>query len=377
MGEKMFQDGPIKIVVLTLIWSLLSNVDATRTDAQPLRFKQVLVEAKKETTGNFVIWASNPRDDKTWQILVDTFAKKYGLGELKFERLPLHPRDTVARIVAETRAGRSGPDVVFGSHNSLSDIDEAGLLEAYDWVAAFSEEFPTIKEAAVERVPVELKGKWVALFDATRSFIFNTQQLKAGQVPDLIENLSQPQWSRKFIMSNTGSSPWDLFVLRWGEDRTINAMKKVMSNKPIYKKGTPAVNNAVAAGEAPVGFGSIHEAERLKAKGAPVDWKTYGLEAPGDYIPVLPQGLLLTRKSQHKNLARLFIAWFAMDGIAIAEKLDFSFRVSHEMSPLNKLIKERAPNAKVLAPASRKEFEIHDQFGETASKIIAAGLSGG
>ena len=178
-------------------------------------------------------------------------------------------------------------------------------------------------------------------------------------------------------MSNTGSSPWDLFVLRWGEDRTINAMKKVMSNKPIYKKGTPAVNNAVAAGEAPVGFGSIHEAERLKAKGAPVDWKTYGLEAPGDYIPVLPQGLLLTRKSQHKNLARLFIAWFAMDGIAIAEKLDFSFRVSHELSPLNKLIKERAPNAKVLAPVSRKEFEIHDQFGETASKIIAAGLSGG
>jgi hypothetical protein len=47
------------------------------------------------------------------------------------------------------------------------------------------------------------------------------------------------------------------------------------------------------------------------------------------------------------------------------------------VSPLNKLIKERAPNAKVLAPVSRKEFEIHDQFGETASKIIAAGLSGG
>ena len=73
----MFQNGPIKIVVLTLIWSFLSNVDATRTDAQPLRFKHVLVEAKKETTGSFVIWASNPRDDKTWQILVDTFAKKY------------------------------------------------------------------------------------------------------------------------------------------------------------------------------------------------------------------------------------------------------------------------------------------------------------
>jgi ABC-type Fe3+ transport system substrate-binding protein len=373
----MLPNRSLKIIALTLLWSFLFGVGVPSINAQSSRFRHVWEEAKKEAVGkSFVIWASNPREDKTWQILIDAFTKKYSLGELKFERLPLHPRDTVARIVAETRAGRSGPDVVFGSHNSLSDIDQAGLLEAYDWVAAFSEEFPAIKEAAVERVPVELKGKWVALFDATRSFIFNTEQLKANQVPDLVENLSQPQWSRKFIMSNTGSSPWDLFVLRWGEERTINVLKKVMSNRPIYKKGTPAVNNAVAAGEAPVGFGSIHEAERLKSKGAPVDWKTYGLNTPGDYIPVLPQGLLVTNKSQNKNLARLFIAWFAMDGIAIAEKLDFSFRVSHEASSLNQLIKKRAPSAKVLAPLSRKEFEIHTEFEEKASKMIAAGVSG-
>ena len=56
--------------------------------------------------------------------------------------------------------------MVFGSQDSLSDIDQAGLLEPYDWVSALSGEFPSIKEAAVERVPVELKGKWVALFDA-------------------------------------------------------------------------------------------------------------------------------------------------------------------------------------------------------------------
>lgn len=373
----MTKCGLFRVIVSCLVWLVLSAVRAPETGAQLIKFRELLEAAKKEATeGTFTVWASNPRDEKTWQALFDTFRKKYRLDALKFERLPLHPRDTVARIVAETRAGRSGPDVVFGSHTSVLDIDQESLLDPFDWVIAFKEEFPGIKEAAVERVPVELKGKWVALFDATRSFIFNTNQLKSSQVPDLVEDLSHPQWARKFVMSNTGSSPWDLFVLRWGEDRTMNALKKVMSNKPIYKKGTPAVNNAVAAGEAPIGLGSIHEVERLKSKGAPVDWKTYGLESPGDYIPVLPQGLLVTKKSQHSNLGRLFIAWFAMEGITIAEKLDFSFRVTHEGSYLNKLIKERAPNAKVLAPLGRKEFEVHTEFEEKVRKIIAGGFGG-
>jgi ABC-type Fe3+ transport system substrate-binding protein len=177
-------------------------------------------------------------------------------------------------------------------------------------------------------------------------------------------------------MSSTGSSPWDLLVLRWGESRTLSVLNKLMSNKPIYKNGTPAVNTAVASGEAPVGLGSIHDTQSLKAKGAPVDWKTYGVDAPGDYIPVLPQGLLVTKKSRHASLGRLFIAWFAMEGISITEKRESTFRITYEDSSLNALLKQRAPNAKVLAPLSNKEFEISNAFDDKVRQVVAGGMRG-
>lgn len=122
--------------------------------------------------------------------------------------------------------------------------------------------------------------------------------------------------------------------------------------------------------------GSIEEVERLKAKGASVEWKTYGLDSPGDYIPVLTQGLLVTKKASRPHLDRLFVSWFALEGITIAEKLEFRFRVTHQGSYLNKLIKERAPNAKVLAPLTKKDFEIYTAFEEQVTKMIAGGIAG-
>lgn len=257
------------------------------------------------------------------------------------------------------------------SASTLLELDHAGLLEPFDWVGTFSSEFPEIKEAAMDRVPAEIKGKWVVIYDATRSFSFNTQQMKLGEVPDQIESLADPRWSRKFAMNASGGSPFDLFSLVWGEERTLNTVKKLLANRPILKKGTPAVNNTIASGEAVLGFGSIHETERLKSKGAPVDWKAYG-----EYIPVLSQGYAVPRKSPHPHLGRLFIAWLAMEGMKIYEEMEFSTRVTRKASPLYKIIKERAPNAKILEPKNQKEFKTFEAVAEKIDKILATATIG-
>ena len=355
------------LVIGNFLATIAIFICAGHVDAQASKFQELLTAARKEAAaGPFVVYASNPREEKTRQALFDAFKKKYNMPNFKFEWLELHPSVAVPRTITEIKAGKQGPAVLMSSASTLLDLDHAGDLESFDWVGNFSSEFPDIKEAAVDRVPAELKGKWVVIYDATRSWVFNTQQMKASDVPDNIESVADPKWARKFAMNASGGSPFDLFSLVWGEERTLNTVKKLMANRPIYKKGTPAVNNAVAAGEAPLGFGSIHESERLKTQGAPIDWKTYG-----EYIPVLSQGYSVTKKTSQPNLGRLFIAWLAMDGMKIYEEMEVTTRVTRKESPLYKLIKQRAPNAKVLEPTNEKDFKAFDAVNEKLDKLFA------
>jgi iron(III) transport system substrate-binding protein len=348
------------------------TITTARADA--VKFKQLLEAAKKEAAGGttFLVYASNPRSDKTRQALFAAFKKKYDLPDFRFEWLSLHPSVAAPRVVAETRGGKSGPDVLMSSASTLLEVNREGLLDAFNWMDVFGSEFADIKEASDERVPMELKGKWVVIYDATRSFDYNTTQVKPNEVPNNIEDVADPKWSRKFAMNASGASPFDLLMLVWGEDKTFNIVKRIIANRPIFKNGTPAVVNAVASGEAPIGFGSIHEAERLKvSKKAPIEWKSYG-----EYIPVLSQGYSLTKKSPHPNLARLFIAWLSMEGMDIYEKMEFSTRVTRKGSALNNIVRERVPNAKIVEPKNQKEFEAFESFATRVEKLIAGSTSG-
>jgi iron(III) transport system substrate-binding protein len=206
-----------------------------------------------------------------------------------------------------------------------------------------------------------MKGMWVLTQDATRGFVYNTTMLKPAELPSEIEDLANPKWSRRFALGGT-TSPFDLFVLVWGEERTHDVVKKLLANKPIFVKGTPAVVNAVAAGQAPIGLGSIHDTERLKlTKGAPVEWKTYG-----NYLPVLGLGFAITTKAPHPNLARLFTAWFATEGAAIWENLEGITRVTREGSRLQELFKQRGLSITIVEPRNQREYEL---FESTRSKL--------
>jgi ABC-type Fe3+ transport system substrate-binding protein len=228
-------------------------------------FQNVLEAAKKEASRGttFTVYALSPREESTRKVIVDAFKKKYSLPDFRAEWLMLHQNVSVPRVISEIKAGRSGPDIFEPSINWALDAKRAGILEPFDWVGTFGRELPDIKDAADQRVLREVKGMWVLTQDATRGFVYNTGMLKPQELPAEIEDLADPKWSRKFALGGT-TSPFDLFVLVWGEERTFQVVKKLLANKPIFVKGTPAVVNAVAAGQAPIGLGSIHDTERLK-----------------------------------------------------------------------------------------------------------------
>jgi iron(III) transport system substrate-binding protein len=326
-------------------------------------FQNVVDAAKKEASrgGTFTVYALSPRDESTRKAVLDAFKKKYGLPDFRAEWLMLHQNVSVPRVLSEINAGRSGPDIFEPSINWALEAKRAGVLEPFDWLGTFGRELPGIKDAADQRVLQEMKGMWVLTQDATRGFVYNTTMLKPAELPSEIEDLANPKWSRRFALGGT-TSPFDLFVLVWGEERTHDVVKKLLANKPIFVKGTPAVVNAVAAGQAPIGLGSIHDTERLKlTKGAPVEWKTYG-----NYLPVLGLGFAITTKAPHPNLARLFTAWFATEGAAIWENLEGITRVTREGSRLQELFKQRGLSITIVEPRNQREYEL---FESTRSKL--------
>jgi iron(III) transport system substrate-binding protein len=347
----------VAIVVIVSV-SAISPIQAATPS-----FQNVVDAAKKEAArgSTFTVYALSPRDEGTRKTVLDAFKKKYGLPDFRAEWLMLHQNVSVPRVISEINAGRSGPDIFEPSINWALDAKRAGILEPFDWVGTFGRELPGIQDAADYRVLREVKGMWVLTQDATRGFVYNTGMLKPPELPSEIEDLANPKWSRKFALGGT-TSPFDLFVLLWGEERTVQVVKKLLANKPIFVKGTPAVVNAVAAGQAPIGLGSIHDTERLKlTKGAPVDWKTYG-----NYLPVLGLGFSITSKAPHPNLARLFTAWFATEGAAIWEDLEGITRVTREGSRLQELFKQRGLNIKIVEPRNQQEYEL---FEATRAKL--------
>ena len=361
------------IAALIFCWQFVAG-RVPPASAQAGKFQEVLQAARKEAARGdaFLVYASNPREEKTRQALFDAFKKKFQL-DFRYEWVSLFPAPAVARILSEAQANRKGPSVFMSSIRTLLDLNHEGLLEPFDWVGTFASEFPEIKEPAVNRVPADLRGKWVAIYDGTRSLVYNTNLVKPGEVPNNFDGLSNAKWARRFAMSGGGgaASPFDLFSLVWGEAKTLDILQRLLANKPIFKNNVPPVINAVAAGEAAIGLGSIHEAERLKIKGAPVEWKTYG-----EYVPVIALGFALTKTSPHPNLGRLFLAWFATDGMKIFEELEFSSRVTLKDSKLSQLLRERAPNAKVLEPTNLQELNAFEAFSDNVVKIVSTAALG-
>jgi len=100
--------------------------------AQAGKFQEVLQAAKKEAARGdaFLVYASNPREEKTRQALFDAFKKRFQL-DFRYDWLSLFPSPAVARIISEVKANKKGPSVFMSSIRTLLDLDHEGLIESF------------------------------------------------------------------------------------------------------------------------------------------------------------------------------------------------------------------------------------------------------
>lgn len=244
-----------------------------------------LVEgAKKEGK---LVWYTSMRitDSKP---LLDAFQKQHPF--IKTELFRASGEKTLNRILTETRAGRWEFDVV-----ALSEI---GALVEHGFVS------PYVSPEVKAYIP-ELKdpaGHWTAVYNNYYVIGYNTKLVSEKEAPKDWPDLLDPKWKGK-ISIDQEEYPWyATLVAAWGKEKAQSYMKALAKQDIQWRKGHTLIAQLMNAGEFPVAIVYAHGVERLKKKGAPVDWVN-----TLDPIVVSVNSIGISVKPNNPNTAKLFI----------------------------------------------------------------------
>jgi iron(III) transport system substrate-binding protein len=121
-------------------------------------------------------------------------------------------------------------------------------------------------------------------------------------MPKTYDDLLDPKWKGKLMMEGT-KADWFAGMLQiMGQERGLQYMRQLAKQEPMLREGHELLAQLVAAGE---GFLDINipasSVDRVKEKGAPIDWIALG-EAPAIMV-----GIGLASQAAHVNAAKLFI----------------------------------------------------------------------
>jgi iron(III) transport system substrate-binding protein len=252
--------------------------------------------------------------------------------------------------------------VISASVQQMTPVVDAGLVAKVDWVGLLGKELPGVNEASARMID-DYAGLGLAHWDVAFVMSYNTDQLKADEVPSRLEDLADPKWKGRLAINSAGAAPFDMMSIAWGKDKAVELMKQIVDNRPVFKNGTPGVIVAVGQGEVAVGPGQITGTHTERLKGAPIAWK------PMSYVPVIPLYLYVPKNAPSPNAARLFTAWAVTEGMKIQEEMEYIGRVTDPNSFLSQEIKRMAPNAQIVEPRSLKDTALQQEATDAMVKL--------
>ena len=248
------------------------------------REQRLIAGAKQEGVVN--IYTSMQLPDAA--PLTQAFEKKYGIKTAVWRA---SGEKIVQRAVAETRAGRFEVDV------AETDGAQMEILHREKLLAPFHSPFvkdipPAIIPAHKHYVPTRL---------TLYVLIYNTKLVAPNEVPNSYDDLLHPKWAGKLGIE-AEDVPWfGTMVKAMGEKKGLSYFQKLAASKPAVRKGHTLLAELVAAGEITMAPDAhIQGVERLKKRGAPVDWK------PLQPAFGQPSSVGLLARAAHPHAALLF-----------------------------------------------------------------------
>jgi iron(III) transport system substrate-binding protein len=221
------------------------------------RDARVLAEAKKQ--GKVVMYTSlNLKDSVP---ITDAFEKRTGI---KVEIWRASSEKVLQRGVTEARAGRYSPDIFETNGPEMEALFREQLLDEF-----YSPHFKDLPAAAFPR-----HRHYVA--DRFNFFTigYNTNLVKASEVPRSYQDLTAPSWAGRVGIEG-GDVDWFGAMMKFmGNDKGLAYFRALAANRPQIRTGHTLMAQLVASGEIPLVAAIYnHAIEGLKAKGAPIEWK--------------------------------------------------------------------------------------------------------
>ena len=237
--------------------------------------------------------------------LVAKFEAKYPFLKVKLTRAD--SEKLLTRVLLESRARQRFADVIQTVAFSMHAFVKKGILASY---------VPS-EDRFYDK---EFKGQtfWTAAYVNPYVVAYNTKMAPRDRLPKSYSDLLHPVWNGKMLMEGT-KADWFAGMLQiMGRQEGLQYMRSLAKQNVMLRAGHTLIAQLVAAGEALLDVNiTLSSANRLKQKGAPIDWL-----APGP-IPGIMIGIGTVTNPPHPNAAKLFLDFvLSQEGQKVLEKFD-------------------------------------------------------
>jgi iron(III) transport system substrate-binding protein len=195
------------------------------------------------------------------------------------------------KVLQETRAKKSLVDVMQTPAFYLDALKKRGILGQY---APNEDRF----------YPRGFKDEkyWTATYYNPYVVLYNTKLVAAQNLPKRYDDLLGPFWNNKMILEKDKVDWFTAMLHIFGREKGVKYMRDLAKQKPMLRIGQTLITQLVAAGEAALQINAnAVTVNRLKLRGAPIDWV-----APGP-LPGLMVGVGVISQAPHPAAARLFV----------------------------------------------------------------------
>jgi iron(III) transport system substrate-binding protein len=197
-----------------------------------------------------------------------------------------------SKIALEAKAGRHEFDVATPGDLFWKGLYDQGLFGRY---------------CSPERdaYPPDVKDEqcyWTMPHLNTHVIVFNSQLVGKNEIPRSNQDLLQPRWKDRLIMSSDDYRWFAYTMDKMGEANGVEFMKKLAAQRPQLRTGHTIQLQLLAAGEFPVNvMGYGFQAEQMRSKGAPLDWTA------DEPVTVTGAVISMSNKPPHPEAAELLV----------------------------------------------------------------------
>lgn len=259
----------------------------------PDRTQRLVDGARKE--GTLTVYSSMTVADMTG--LANGFQAKYGI---KMQAWRGSSEDIRSRAMTEHSGGRYDVDVAETAGPDMEAFVREQVLQ----------KIATPVSANLIPQATFAHGQWIATRLSVFAGAYNTNLIKAADVPKRYEDLLDAKWRGKLGIE-TDDANWFLSVCgSIGEEKCLKLFHDIVAKNGIsVRKGHTLLANLVPTGEIPLALTAYsYRIEQLKKEGAPVEIA---------YLPpvvAMPTGAGVFKRAPHPHAALLFEDFILSDG---------------------------------------------------------------